>query len=432
MSRPQFSLAASRTALVFVASSLAVACARGAEPVPGDAARDARSDGTTTTEGGSPDASMMDAVAPGDGAPSMDAAPTSDTRPTGDTGPAGDGAAGRVCTNNGECAGTTTPVCDTVARRCVECLVGMESSCPGGTICDATTKRCVTGCRNDGQCMAAAADAGASEGGAPATLRCLLAERRCVECVLSDDCPPGRLCNANRCVSGCNPARPCPTGEACCSGMCTDLMSNAGACGACGTSCGSGEACCRGSCTGVLGDVGNCGGCGTMCAPSHGTGRCDMGMCRVAMCEAGWSDLDGDGSNGCECNAGETAPTCDGARMIEAIAPGDTREATGIVVRPDSDAWFRVNVSPGGFFRVRFNNNPSSKLRFEVRAGCDGTPAACLNRGEGATGLIDYDFRDLPGEHRTRNVPYPTAVFIRVFATEMLEGCQPFTIAVQN
>ena len=161
-------------------------------------------------------------------------------------------------------------------------------------------------------------------------------------------------------------------------------------------------------------------------------GRCAMGVCQVGACEAGWVDLDGNGENGCECNAGETAPSCEGARGIDAVSAGGMQMASAVVVRPGADAWFRVGIAGGGFPRIRFETNPGSKLRFEVRSGCGGGPTSCSDRTEGATGLTEWDFRDAPGTHTTRAVPYPNALFIRVFATEALDGCMPFSLIVQN
>lgn len=61
-----------------------------------------------------------------------------------------------------------------------------------------------------------------------------------------------------------------------------------------------------------LTDADNCGACGVRCDDLHGAAMCQAGICRLAepvACNAGFFDVDGNPSNGCEC-AGATARTC--------------------------------------------------------------------------------------------------------------------------
>ena len=51
----------------------------------------------------------------------------------------------------------------------------------------------------------------------------------------------------------------------------------------------------------LQGDVRHCGACARACAPEHATPLCAAGLCRVDQCAAGFANLDGDASNGCEC-----------------------------------------------------------------------------------------------------------------------------------
>jgi hypothetical protein len=63
-------------------------------------------------------------------------------------------------------------------------------------------------------------------------------------------------------------------------------------------------------------DVSNCGSCGTVCSTSHTTSSCVNGVCKLAPCDAGWSDINKDPADGCEykCPIWPPATTdpCDG------------------------------------------------------------------------------------------------------------------------
>ncbi|MBI5534872.1 MAG: DUF11 domain-containing protein [Deltaproteobacteria bacterium] len=47
-------------------------------------------------------------------------------------------------------------------------------------------------------------------------------------------------------------------------------------------------------------DPQSCGSCGTVCSFPHATPACTQGVCTVAWCAPGWSDCDGQKTNGCE------------------------------------------------------------------------------------------------------------------------------------
>ncbi len=106
-------------------------------------------------------------------------------------------------------------------------------------------------------------------------------------------------------------------------------------CGSCGVSCGNANgstACdastCKPTCaTGFASCDGNarngceadtrsalehCGGCGQLCAPTHATGTCENGACRVLSCAAGFLDCDGDPKNGCEVSSASNVDNCGG------------------------------------------------------------------------------------------------------------------------
>lgn len=67
-------------------------------------------------------------------------------------------------------------------------------------------------------------------------------------------------------------------------------------------------------------DTANCGGCARECVFGHATGACVSGACAVTVCEAGYGDCDGNGTNGCETDLRTTADC--GACGMACPAPG--------------------------------------------------------------------------------------------------------------
>ncbi len=229
----------------------------------------------------------------------------------------------RPCITSADCRGRDPgrPVCDITTARCVACTAA-DDTCPAAMHCDAITRACVTGCRGDDGCTMGAAR------------RCNTEMHLCVECTRDDQCAPGELCSAGRCVMGCSASHACPSGRSCCDGACVDPLTSPDHCGACGRRCDlpnamaacAAGACAVGSCQGPFrdcdmtasngceADIGrsadHCGACGTACAPRPNTSAtCDDGTCRYA-CAEGFGDCDGDPSNGCETDTRITADHC--------------------------------------------------------------------------------------------------------------------------
>ncbi len=119
----------------------------------------------------------------------------------------------------------------------------------------------------------------------------------------------------------------CPPGLDNCGGACVDLRTEHDHCGTCGRACEPAEVCfggecllecpddtiaCSGSCVDISSDVINCGECDNVCAVGeHAEPVCEMGVCAV-ICEAGWSDLDDDGSCETNCVSTSSSETCNG------------------------------------------------------------------------------------------------------------------------
>lgn len=148
-----------------------------------------------------------------------------------------------------------------------------------------------------------------------------------------------RACTAGlQCVQGTCLSR-CSNNFLYCSGSCIDGQTDMNNCGSCGRACVGGQRCVGGACTcasgqmfcggsvciNTLTDPTNCGFCSMICSNTlgpHQVRTCVSGTCGVA-CESGWTDCDGNASNGCETNSqtdpmncGRCGRSCKGPRAV--------------------------------------------------------------------------------------------------------------------
>ncbi|KYF77810.1 hypothetical protein BE11_40005 [Sorangium cellulosum] len=119
----------------------------------------------------------------------------------------------------------------------------------------------------------------------------------------------------------CEDGETCRSSRDCLSDDCIDTV--------CGPTCPDGYANCdrltEGACeVNVRADADNCGGCGQKCALPHATAECQGGACKVKACEAPYADCDGDPENGCEVNTSTDAGHCGGC---DALCPAANGEA---------------------------------------------------------------------------------------------------------
>ena len=64
-----------------------------------------------------------------------------------------------------------------------------------------------------------------------------------------------------------------------------------------------------GACVDLSTDPLNCSGCGTACPVNHNTPGCNLMVCTLGTCAAGYFDCNGNSSDGCEINLRRTRPT---------------------------------------------------------------------------------------------------------------------------
>ncbi|MEZ4394039.1 MAG: hypothetical protein R3A48_23440 [Polyangiales bacterium] len=178
---------------------------------------------------------------------------------------------------------------------------------------------------------------------------------RCGACGNACSPPNGTAaCVAGRCA-----VAACATGFGDCDGNASngceaDLRSATAHCGGCGNACparpNAFPGCLAGRCVASCvtgsqdcdGDESNgceadlrvsldhCGACGRPCRPARGVGVCAMGACRVASCDPGFADCDGDPSNGCEVSLQSDVSHC-GACGSACSVSGGTPVCVGAV-----------------------------------------------------------------------------------------------------
>jgi hypothetical protein len=83
---------------------------------------------------------------------------------------------------------------------------------------------------------------------------------------------------------------------------------------------------------GIQDDVANCGACGVVCpTPLHATARCAAGRCGRGPCAAGFFDVDGEATPGCEARCeGRVCTLPDGGALTLSAAPLPDTSAGGL------------------------------------------------------------------------------------------------------
>lgn len=213
-------------------------------------------------------------------------------------------------------AGCSQPVVPSAVDAGMPCAAG-QTDCAGA---------CVSLASDDRHCGACGTSCGATESCAGASCRAddcadtdcasdqVCVSGRCIaKACVGVSCRSGQLCHQRECIDQNCLATPCPTGSACIGGRCTDV--------AClGVICPTGRRCELGACVmagcnaDLMNDAANCGQCGRVCPlPANAPARCAQGSCGRGPCNAGFFDLDGPATPGCEAScAGATCTLPDG------------------------------------------------------------------------------------------------------------------------
>ena len=135
-------------------------------------------------------------------------------------------------------------------------------------------------------------------------------------------------------------------------------------------------------CNGLVDDGGPEALCGEV---PNGHPKCEDAHCVIDTCNDGFLDLNGDFSDGCECQVPETGgPSCDQAEDLGAMNDSGQRLVVRGILQEGQEAWFRVYAvdsddAPGPscdtfHFRAYFTENPGDAYRLFVLDGsCDAT-----------------------------------------------------------
>jgi hypothetical protein len=144
--------------------------------------------------------------------------------------------------------------------------------------------------------------------------------------------------------------------------------------------CTAGQALCGATCTNLLSDITNCGTCGLVCAPgpnAAGT-TCSNGLCQVAICAAGWADCDSNSTDGCEINVASSISNCGACGNVCNTGNGAPACTNGVC---------RIAVCPAGFSDCdgiasngcETNTNSSATNCGTCGHACTATPSICAN-----------------------------------------------------
>lgn len=227
-------------------------------------------------------------------------------------------------TGLGDCNATTADGCETSLHTLIDC-----GACDEACALSYAVETCAEGTCDIVSCAAGWGDCNADS--LDGCERELASSRSCgPTCAQTTDCTAlphvaRATCPASACAIECAP------GWGDCDGMVANgceasllTMDHCASCatpcaldGALGTctagvcriaACASGRSDCDGlvanGCERATTAVTDCGACGAVCQLAHAVESCGSGLCELVACEAGWSDCDGDASNGCEVRLG--------------------------------------------------------------------------------------------------------------------------------
>ena len=242
----------------------------------------------------------------------------------------------------GTCTGTTAGACVNIDPGSDSCGIGA---------CEVVSAQCIDGEPNE--CVP----------GLPQTEIC--------DNGVDDDCdgdvdelPPDDVNNCGDCGIACVN----PHGSTACTG------------GVCDPTCDSGWGSCDGDpidgCETSLTTLSNCGDCGVPCDLPNGVESCSTGSCNLTSCSTGFSNCDGNPSNGCEVGHASHTNTCASAQYVGAY---DGDRSCGFICGSNTtwDLFHTSTARDSRWFRARVREDSTCsatiehQVRLSVPAGTD-------------------------------------------------------------
>jgi hypothetical protein len=211
------------------------------------------------------------------------------------------------------------------------------------------------------------------------------------------------------CKTSCTTNNDCIAGDTCCSGVCRNLLTDPNGCGSCGTVCRTNTGTLSNTCSGGTchptcavgwGNCDNdptngcernertltdCGGCNVPCSLPNASATCATGQCKIASCNAGFSNCDGSDATGCEENHTAYSNACGGAEFVGSYC-GDAQSACGFLNASCCDAPWHGFASRNGVNSAWFS---AQALECSQAIFCDGTIWARITLNVPAG--VDYD-----------------------------------------
>lgn len=196
----------------------------------------------------------------------------------------------------------------------------------------------------------------------------------------------------------------------------------------------------------------------TMCPPPAGvhiaTTKCVSAKCGIATCDPGWADVDGDESNGCECDDPTTSNrTCAGATAGGAIVRGTPRTFSQKNPLPGRDDWWSFTlvgarkdklVAPSIAITAPGFTDATIPFLFDVYTGNCATPTRnCSdNPSDPPTDQTSWSMVYTAGAYGSADGLFPmlsgpgddAVVFVRVHYRSPTTApvCVPYTLTVQE
>ncbi len=140
-------------------------------------------------------------------------------------------------------------------------------------------------------------------------------------------------------------------------------------------------------CDGQTDELGSEGSCAAK--PHVSNFKCVAGGCLINTCDSGYVDLNGNGGDGCECQANPNGSSC-GAATSYAVGNLGTVSATGVITTGGGEAWISFTFPPssaGQGYKPKVQLvDPSGKYTMDSFDTC-GTPAVCGNSGDSSTNI---------------------------------------------